>query len=274
MNDFLNQSLISNQNDPEDLDPAFTFPDFNVPATPPGPGMEDEIDPGFSVTPNPNRPVWPPFLPTPSLPGPSPQPCIFCGNNQWQRGAVRMINAAVGYNAFTVYIDNNLAFSGLNFAEVTQYRQISQGNHRITVMASNGFVFLRKSVYIGDSMTTIAIVNTTNGIDLTTISDVACPTGAGTSCFRVCNLAFYSGDVNVVLNNLIFNSVSFRQVTSFSRVRSGGYNLTVSRSARPAIPLVNTTVNLASNRIYTLYVLNWNPSVDTIQTLLVEDRRG
>lgn len=284
MNDFLNQPLISSQNDPEDLDPAFTLPDMNVPATPPGPGMENDIDPGFSVVPpffpdwpgnnrpvNPNRP---PYLPTPSLPGPSGQPCVFCSNNQWLRGAVRMINAATGYNAFTILIDNRQAYSGLNFAEVTQYRQLSQGYHRFTIMAANGYVYLQKSVYIGDGMTTVAIVNTSNGIDLTTIADTACPTSSGTSCFRVCNLAFYSGDINAVLGNILFNSVGFRQATSFSRVRSGSYNLVVSRSARPGNPLVSTTVNLNSNRIYTLYVLNWNTSADTIQTLLVEDRRG
>lgn len=276
MNNPLNQSLIRNQ---DDLDPGFTFPDFNAPATPPGPG--DEIDPDFSVVPPfvPNRPVpgRPPMFPTPGFPPyfPSPgSPCLFCGNNQWLRGAVRMLNAATGYNAFTVYIDNYPIYSGLNFAEVTPYRQISQGYHRFTIMASNGSVNLQKSIYVGDGMATIAIINTANGIDLTSISDIACPTNIGSSCFRACNLAFYSGDVNVSMGNILFNSVGFRQVVSFSRVQSGSYNLVVSRSARPENPLVSTTVTLNSNRIYTLYVLNWGASADTIQTLLVEDRRG
>ena len=121
---------------------------------------------------------------------------MFCNNNQWIRGGIRLLNAATGYNPFTVYIDNQAVFSGLDFSEVTQYRQLSQGYHTFSIMGSNGYVYLRKSMYVGDGMATIAIVNSSTGLDLVSIRDTACPTDWTSSCFRVCNLAYYSGPVN------------------------------------------------------------------------------
>ena len=41
-------------------------------------------------------------------------PCVFCNSHQWVHGAVRLLNAAAGYNPFTVRIDNQLAYTGLN----------------------------------------------------------------------------------------------------------------------------------------------------------------
>ena len=90
----------------------------------------------------------------------------------------------------------------------------------------------------------------------------------------MCNLAYYSGPINASLGNIYFNSINFSQVTSFSPMASGSYTLRVARSARPETALITTSVNLNPRRIYTLYVLNWNPSLDTIRTLLVEDRRN
>ncbi len=129
-------------------------------------------------------------------------------------------------------------------------------------------------MYVGDGMATIAIVNSSTGLDLVSIRDTACPTDWTSSCFRVCNLAYYSGPVNASLGNIYFNSVNFADAASFSRLSSGNYTLRVARSARPENTLVTTPVTLNPSRIYTLYVLNWNPSADTIQTLLVEDRRS
>ena len=248
------------------VDPGFTYPGTDVVI----PSPDEEIDPDFSVMP----PYYPDYPVRPNSPSYYPIPCVFCNNNQWIRGGIRLLNAATGYNPFTVYIDNRAVFSGLDFSEVTQYRQLSQGYHTFSIMGSNGYVYLRKSMYVGDGMATIAIVNSSTGLDLVSIRDTACPTDWTSSCFRVCNLAYYSGPVNVSLGNIYFNSVNFADAASFSRLSSGNYTLRVARSARPDNTLVTTPVTLNPSRIYTLYVLNWNPSADTIQTLLVEDRRS
>lgn len=268
MNKFDASPLYAAQMSDDDIDPGFTYPDYGAVVPP----YDDDIDPDFSVMPPyyPDNivPDFPPYVPDFGV------PCIFCNNNQWVRGAIRFLNASTGYNPFTVLIDNRIAYTGLNDTEITQYRQITQGYHTFTVMGLDRYIYLQKSMYVGDGMATMAIVNSSSGLDLISISDTACPTTNTTACFRVCNLAYYTGPVNVAIGNIYFNSVNFSQATSFSPMPSGSYTLRVARSARPETALLTMGVNLNPRRIYTLYVLNWNPSTDTIRTLLVEDRRN
>lgn len=200
--------------------------------------------------------------------------CRFCNFNQWMPAGIRVLNAAVNYNPFSVSIGSNTIASSLDQGSITRYNQVNQGYQTITLSGPNGYIYVQKQVYIGDGMTTIAIINTVSGLDLLEIPDSACATNAFSSCIRVANLASYSGPVNVKLGNVIFSSIPFRDVTSFSRVTSGSYNAQISRPQNPGNMLLSVPVNLNSNRIYTLYLMNWNPSADAIQTLLVEDRRS
>lgn len=276
MKEFVSLPITAAQITEGPIDPDFSVtPDSDSDIVIPGP--DQVIDPDFSVTPDNNiRPDYPiyPIIP-PFVPSPSPiVPCVFCNNNQWVRAGIRLLNAATGYNAFSVYIDNRLVYSGLSFPQITQYRQISQGYHTFSVTGSNGYTYVRKSMYVGDGMATLAIINASNGLDLTLIEDVACPTSNNSSCFRVCNLAYFSGPVNAALGNVYYNAVDFKKATSFSPYEAGNYILTVARSARPEIPLVTSPVTLNRRRIYTAYVLNWNTAPDTMQTLIVEDRRN
>lgn len=264
MNQFKVLPLTATQTTEEPIDPDFSVPDYETIIPP----IDDEIDPDFSVPPNviPDRPVYPPFIPT-------PLPCLFCNNNQWARGSIRFLNAATGYNAFSIYIDNRLVYTNLNFPELTRYQQISQGYHSFSIVG-NGYTYIQKSLYVGDGMATIAIINSATGLDLSMISDTSCPMSNTNACFRVCNLAYYSGAVNVALGNLYINALGFNRVSSFSPMMSGTYTVTVARSIQPEVPLVTTAVTMRPRRIYTLYVLNWNTSTDTMQTLMVEDRRN
>lgn len=285
MNEFVSLPLTTTQITDEPIDPDFSVmpdteidPDFSV--MPPDYSVIDPdfsvtppdypvIDPDFSVTP-PVYPVNPPYIPTPS----PVIPCLFCNNNQWIRGGIRLLNAATGYNAFSVFIDGRPAFLNLSFPQITQYRQYSQGYHTFTVRGTNGYTYVQKSMYIGDGMATIAIINAASGVDLTQIEDTACPTSNNTACFRICNLAYYTGAVNAAMGNVYFNVVNFKTATSFSPFEAGNYTLNVSRSVRPETTLVTTQVTLIRRRIYTAFVLNWNTAPDTVQTLLVEDRRN
>ena len=277
MTQFETLPLSATQANDDDIDPGFLVPDYGNVIPP----FDVEIDPDFSVMPPypdgvipdrpyPEGPAYPPFYP-PFFP--TPMPCLFCNTNHWARGSIRFLNAATGYNAFTIYIDNRPVYSNLNFPELTRYQHISQGYHRFSVVG-NGYTYVQKSMYVGDGMATIAVINSSTGLDLTSIADTTCPTPNANACFRVCNLAYYSGPVNTVIGNVYFNSTNFNQAASFSSMGSGTYTVNVARSAQPQNTLVSTTVTLRPGRTYTLYVLNWSPTPDTIQTLLVEDRRN
>lgn len=200
--------------------------------------------------------------------------CRFCNFNQWMPAGVRVLNAAVNYNPFSVSIGNTNIATNLDQGAITRYNQVNQGYQTVTLSGPNGYIYVQKQVYIGDGMTTIAIINAVSGLDLLPISDTACATNNFSACIRTANLAYYSGPINVRLGNLVFSSVPFRDVTSFSRVTAGNYTAQISRSQNPGNTLLSVPLNLNSNRIYTLYLMNWNPSSDAVQTFLVEDRRS
>ena len=113
--------------------------------------------------------------------------CRFCNFNQWMPAGVRVLNAAVNYNPFSV----------------TRYSQVNQGYQTVTLSGANGYIYLQKQVYVGDGMTTIAIVNAASGLDVIAISDTACATNSFSACIRVANLAYYSGPINVGLGILV-----------------------------------------------------------------------
>ena len=150
MNEFESLPLTAAQISEEQIDPGFSVPptdnnidpDFSVmpPYEPVDPDFSvmppyEPIDPDFSVTPpyepiDPDFSVMPPYEPIdpdfsvmpPSYPIVPPYvPCLFCSNNQWVRGSIRLLNAATGYNPFSIWIDGRLASSRLGFPEITRY---------------------------------------------------------------------------------------------------------------------------------------------------------
>lgn len=279
--------------------------DFSMPGSSSIPPFDEEIDPGFSVTPEepsapstpivpstptiPSAPVYPsaPSIPSipvfpsaPSVPSIPPAgqipvyPCLFCESDPWIAGAIRLLNTAVGYNSLRIYIDGMLAATALDFAQLTGYRRISQGYHTFLAVDEAQNINTSKSIYVDSGMATIAFTNGPSGLNILSIPDPSCPASFPGGCLRVCNLAWYSGNLNVSVGNLTFQSVSFGQPTSFSSLNSGSYPLRIARSERPGNTLISSTLRITSGRIHTLYVFNWNPSPDTIQTLLSSDWRG
>ncbi|MBR5485008.1 MAG: DUF4397 domain-containing protein [Oscillospiraceae bacterium] len=222
-------------------------------------------------------------------------PCFFCGNGSNSSFAkVRFLNAAYNYNPFQIYINNRLVVNRLGFASVSGYGRISDGFQTITVTGQNGYVYIQKTLpFRSGENSTVAIIPTSGGLDLLQISDSPCRSNGYSSCIRMSNLANLSGPLDLILNDgrVVFGDVRFKETTSFRRVSPNGYqfhiaetsfkpiprymdiDLDVSNGYMPSYnPLVSFFVNVRRDSMYTIYVLNWGPSADTIQTLVVEDR--
>ena len=223
-----------------------------------------------------NFPVPPMWFPNV---GPGPvYPCVNClpfptpAPTPTRTVSVRFLNASPLQANLTIQVDNWTVLTGMGSAEVSRYRQYSIDFHQVTVIASNGLTLLQQNVFFGNN-STIAIVSINNRMSLNIISDGGCGTSYNNSCFRVCNLAYASGAVNVTLPNafMSFTNSQPGNAGSFNRLQAGTYFVNVARSARPAVNLLSTFITLNPNRVYTLYVMNWNPSPDTIRILLAED---
>lgn len=202
-------------------------------------------------------------------------PCYYCDSAQI--GLVRFLNAAAGYNAFFIYINNQLAVNGLDNGELSQYGRVSAGLQTVTIGGRYGYVYIEKQVNVPvDGAVTVAIINTDSGPDLMEIADIKCNGGINTGCFRVCNLSITNRSINVLLNVglVTFPNVNYKEVTSFQYILTGYYMVSVySSDAYSGNVLLNSNIYIRGNASYTLYVFNWNNSQDAIRILIVEDRR-
>ena len=249
------------------------IPDMDNSQTPviplPNPGEGGPVAPNY----RPGNGIWGTIVtvfPRPII------PCFFCSTTQY--GFVRFLNAAAGYNPFLIYINNQLVVNSLDNAEVSQYGRVSSGLQTITVSGQNGYVFLQKQITVPQNATiTVAIINTESGLDLMVITDMSCTGGAGTGCFRVCNLSVTNRSVDISLNGgaVMFRNVNYREVTGFRFLPAGYYTVSVANSsAFGNVPLLTSNIFIRGGVSYTMYVFNWNNSRDAVRILIVEDRRN
>ncbi|MBQ7943801.1 MAG: DUF4397 domain-containing protein [Lachnospiraceae bacterium] len=274
-----------------------------VPVTPlPNEGEGGAVFPG-NMFPENNRPSMPgrPNMPTPGMgenrppmtggiagiigtiisshPRPN-EPCRFCAPNINRTGMIRFLNAATGYNPFIIYVNENIFSEDLNFAELTDYENVSVGSPTITIMGDNGYIFIQKQIEVKlNDIMTLAIVNTDNGLDLQMIMDEGCTRGSNLSCIRAANFAYNSGSLSVNIGNqrVNFPILRYRAVANFEQIWPSLYVYTVSRDMTSRLPggsniLLAAPLNVQADRNYTIYLLNWKTnSSDTIKALIVED---
>jgi len=198
-------------------------------------------------------------------------PCFYCNSSSY--GTIRFLNAAVGYNPFMVAVNNRTVVDTLEYAEISEYGRISSGYQTITISGRNGYIYISKQirVTVGATMT-IAIVNTAGGLDLVEVNDTQCYTPLGGACLRVGNLSYNAGPLTLssYSGNIVFNNVSFREVTSYMRIIPARYEIYVSNANEA---LLSTEITARSGSQYTVYLFNWNESPTAIRTLIIEDRK-
>lgn len=251
------------------------------PAYPGNSGSNNNNITGTPVIPLPNPGEGGPVYPGNQFPGiqgtiitvlPRPvTPCFYCNSNSY--GTIRFLNTAIGYNPFVISINNRTAVDALEYAEVSEYGRISSGYQTITVSGRNGYIYISKQIRVSVGATmTIAIVNTAGGLNLVEINDASCYTPMGGACIRVSNLSYNAGPLTLSTysRNIVFQNVTFMEVTNYVRVVPARYEIFVSNQNEV---LLSTEITARSGSQYTVYMFNWNESPTAIRTLIIEDRR-
>lgn len=301
-----------------------------VPVTPlPNPGEGGPVYPGNDVPvfplPNPGEggPVYPgddaagvPVIPLPNpgeggpvYPGNTIGGTISGGTNSGiailpavigtlLAGAaqVRFLNAAYGYPVLRVLIGNSRFVNLLNYASVSSYGQVRAGYRTISIVGTDGYIYLQKTLpFQSNSISTVAIVNSSSGMDLIQIADSCCPPTNGYSNFRIGNLAYNSGPMDVLMSDgrVVYSDLRFKEVASFKRITPGAYQFfyaDTNLSAMPAYQDIETLdsawlgvyppyetfgslyLNVGSNANYTVYLLQSGSGRNNIQNLILTDR--
>lgn len=207
--------------------------------------------------------------------------CKFCNGKTERIGTFRMFHAAAGYPSLVIYVDEILLNNALGFSEITTYENIPAGKHQFTIMAENGYLYLQKQLEIRTGIQmTLAIISTSQGLELQEIVDSGCRKADTMSCIRAVNLARNSGALTVTIGNQAakFQNLRYRAVSEFAMIRPGIYLYAVTRNVTaqllglPGNILVTAALAIQKNRNLTMYLLNWNAgSGNGVRVLIVED---
>lgn len=209
---------------------------------------------------------------------------------------VRFLNAAYGYPSFRIFIGNSRFVNLLNYASVTNYGRVSAGYQTVTVSGLDGYIYIQKTMpFQMNGLSTIAIINTAGRLDLLQIPDSCCPPGNGYSSFRIGNLAYNSGPLDVLMSDgrVVYSDLRFKEVAPFKRIVPGVYQFFYADTdllPMPASLDIETLdsawlgvypphetfgalyLNVTGNAIYTVYLLQSGSGRNQIQNLILMDR--
>ena len=249
--------------------PVYNGPDHNRPSG-------SMWQPGHSHVPV-YRPVFPSNGSITIFPGIG-FPCYNCTTSS-SLGRVRILNASSGYPPFNVSLGNWRIGEQLDNGDLSSYVQASSGFQTVTVSGTNGYIYIQKMITIrSGSASTVAIINTSTGLDLLEISDLSCNGPSGTTCIRACNLSPDLGPFDVALENRgnsyrTFTNVRFQEVTPFSSFAAGWYSIYVFRTNafNNSNAIAAASASLKAGKSYTLYMFNDPSSTGGLRTLILSN---
>ena len=249
--------------------PVYNGPDHNRPSG-------SMWQPGHSHVPV-YRPVFPSNGSITIFPGIG-FPCYNCTTSS-SLGRVRILNASSGYPPFNVSLGNWRIGEQLDNGDLTSYVQASSGFQTVTVSGTNGYIYIQKMITIrSGSASTVAIINTSTGLDLLEVSDLSCNGPSGTTCIRACNLSPDLGPFDVALENRgnsyrTFTNVRFQEVTPFSSFAAGWYSIYVFRTNafNNSNAIAAASASLKAGKSYTLYMFNDPSNTGGLRTLILSN---
>lgn len=219
------------------------------------------------------------------------QPVIRPGTSR-----VRFLNAAYGYRTLRVSVGNSRFVDRLGYASVTGYGRVCSGYQTVTVADTRGYIYIRKSMpFQANGLTTIAVINTAGGLDLLQIADGCCPPGGGYASFRVGNLAYNSGPLDVLMSDgrVVYGDLRFKEVAAFKRIVPGTYQFFYADTNLNPMPAAldierldsawlgvyppyetfgSLYLDVSAGEIYTVYLLQNGSGRNNIQNLILVDR--
>ncbi|MCI8990230.1 MAG: DUF4397 domain-containing protein [Lawsonibacter sp.] len=209
---------------------------------------------------------------------------------------VRFLNAAYNYPALRILVDGSRFAARMRYASVTGCGLVHSGHRTITVTNSNGRVYLRKTIpFQANSDSTVAVINTASGLDLLQIADRCCPPSNGWSSFRVVNLAYNSGPLDVILSDgrVVYSDLRFKEAAAFKRIVPGAYQFFYAdTNLAPMSPTLaierldpawlgvyppqetfgSLLLNINQGEIYTVCLLQNGSGRNNIQNLILVDQ--
>ena len=184
---------------------------------------------------------------------------------------VRVLNASPDAPAVDIYINGGLIFKNIKFKDFTEYVQLSMGQYKMEVypVGQMDKPVLAQNIQVPQKQV-ITIAAAGNFEDLQLIPYIegnADGLAMNQSRVRVIHLSPDAPEVDVLINGqIVFNNIGFMDATDYIKVVSGTYNIVVNLAGTNDT-ILTFSLQLNSQKVYTVYVVGNPPNLSEIQSL-------
>ena len=184
---------------------------------------------------------------------------------------VRVLNASPDAPAVDIYINGGLIFKNIKFNDFTEYVQLSMGQYKMEVYTVGQMdkPVLTQNIQVPQKQV-ITIAAAGNFEDLQLIPYIegnADGLAMNQSRVRVIHLSPDAPEVDVLINGqIVFNNIGFMDATDYIKVVSGTYNIVVNLAGTNDT-ILTFSLQLNSQKVYTVYVVGNPPNLSEIQSL-------
>lgn len=256
-------------------------------------GLTTPVAPEGGIPAYPGNTIWgPPITTLPVFPS-----CPSCPISQ-NSAQVRFLNASSNTFPVTISVDNTNYAINARFGSISNYSQISDGFHTVTVRRASGLrtILLQQTFPFsgGQKYTMVLVDAAAGGLNMIQVAGNGCSNmNYNTGCYRVANMSYSGSSYDVMLysHDTVFRNVNFQEVTAYKQAMAGSYQFYVTNANTftvirelPMIvigavtstnlvnePLVSYQTDISAGSRYTSYLLGNSWSDIGFRVLTVED---
>ena len=191
-------------------------------------------------------------------------------------GYVRVIHTVPDAPNVDIYANETMIVEDLAYGEYTEYLAIPEGEYKISVYATgttDAPVVTNMLNVEPNKVLTVAAVGMLNDIGLLAIRDVDDPEDTQKSMIRFLHLSPNAPAVDITLpdGTVVFDDVSFKQITPYRDVTPMNYTLEVRPAGSSDVVLSVPGVDLESGKYYTVYAIGLVGEEPGLEALLIQD---
>ncbi|BBF43124.1 hypothetical protein lbkm_1810 [Lachnospiraceae bacterium KM106-2] len=191
-------------------------------------------------------------------------------------GYVSVMHAVPNAPNVDVYANGNLIVSNLEYGKYTKYLRIPAQTYDINiyVAGTTDNPVLSRMLTLGrNEIFTVAAVGTLDTIDLLAIRDADVPRVPDKALVRFVHLSPNAPAVDITLpdGTVIFEDISFRQVTEYVPLEDMVYTLQVRLAGTDTVALTVPRVDVRENNYYSIYAIGLVGGQPALDALLVRD---
>ncbi|MBE5963244.1 MAG: DUF4397 domain-containing protein [Lachnospiraceae bacterium] len=191
-------------------------------------------------------------------------------------GYVSVMHAVPDAPNVDIYANDNLIVRNLAYGKYTAYLRIPAQTYELTVYVAGtktNPVISRMLTLGRNEIFTVAAAGTLDSIELLAIQDADVPRVQDQALVRFVHLSPNAPAVDITLpdGNVLFEDISFGEVTEYIPVNDMIYTLQVRVAADDTVVLTVPRVDVRDNNYYSIYAIGLVGEHPGLEALLVRD---